>query len=406
MLLENRLNEVAPEQVNDALKENIQLKIDSQNMRVDLKRNRTLALKLEKAIETLKGENKKQKTIIDSNQRTKPSSSANKNLDDLLRNAQENEQEARTLLEMSNERERELKEHIHALESQLDTNIGDGGESHNGWSNEEDARAEISRLRDEVLAERDAKEDIIASRVEIENQLIETTEEIERLRIEFEPNEDNSIDLDSGVSVRRNRHKRKQVDDLEKEKTSLETQVQAQLQLIESRDHEIEELYAHVESLESHIENNSSLRNSMKMSSNKDPRAQYEVERLDIECNELRDRLSEAHVELDRREAEIEGYLRDQEDRFNSYINEYDRERKYEKEELNSSRTKLEEYEAKIATFEESQEHIQQEIEQYLEKIQGDLNERNEELLAANDEVRRVSDEQMCLHRDINQRHR
>ncbi|EOQ99612.1 hypothetical protein E3P92_00594 [Wallemia ichthyophaga] len=400
VLLENRLNEVAPEQVNDALKENIQLKIDSQNMRMDLKRNRTLALKLEKAIEALKDENKKQKIVIDSNQRSKPSPSASKNLEDMVKNAQENEQEVRTLLEMSNERERELKEHIHTLESQLDRNIGEGAESHHGWSDGEDARAEISRLRDEVLVERDTKEDIIASRVELENQLMETTEEIERLRMEAEANEDNSVDLDSAVSVRRNRQKRKP-EDLEKEKNSLETQVQAQLQLIESRDNEIEELYAHVERLESHIENNTSLRNSMKMSSNSDPRVHYELEKLDIECNELRDRLSEAHVELDRRETEIEGYLRDQEDKFHDYINEYDRERKYEKEELHSSRLRLEEYEAKIATFEDSQEHIQQEIDQYLEKMQGDLHERNEELLAANDEVSRISEQNIQLENEL-----
>ncbi|TIB90893.1 hypothetical protein E3Q06_00136 [Wallemia mellicola] len=396
VLLENRLNEVAPEQINDALKENIQLKIDSQNMRMDLKRNRTLALKLEKAIETLKSENKKQKTIIESNQRSKSSSLGD--VDERLRNAEENEHEVRTLLGMANERERELKEHIHTLESQVD-NLNTS-ETH-GWSNEEDARAEISRLRDEVLAERDAKEDIIASRVEIENQLIETTEEIERLRLEADANEENSTDLDAGGSLRRNRHKRvKQFDDLEKEKISLETQVQAQLQLIESRDHEIEELYAHVERLESHIENNTNLRNSIGKG-DQDPRLMDELERLDIECSDLRDRLSEAHVELDRKEAEIETFLRDQEERFAGYINEYDRERRSEKEELHASQMKIEEYEAKIQVYEESQENIQQEIEQYLEKIQSDLNERNDELLGANDEIRRISEQNIQLENEL-----
>ena len=388
VLLENRLSEVAPDQINDALKENIQLKIDCQNMRMDLKRNRNIALKLEKAIENLNNENKKQKLIIDSHQRNNNNKSGlmSKEIEERIRNAEINEEEARTLLEMSSERERALEERIHLLESEIENN---NNKSDNGWDNEEDSRAEISRLRDEVLAERDAKEDIIASRVEIENQLIESTEQVERLTIELNNgNDDNSFsDLDNGVSFGNGRRSRRKIIDLERENESLETQIQAQIQLIESRDHEIEELYAHVERLENHIENNTNSRRSIKQSNLSQSELEFELEKLDNECNILRDKLSEAHVLIERKESELD----ENDHKFNLLANEFERDRSIEKEELIECRQKINDYEMKMSEFEDQQEHMQQELEQYLEKIQVDLQERNDELLAANEEIRRVS---------------
>lgn len=182
--LEERLAKLAPDQIDLALKENIELKVDFQNLRQELKKYKRMLLDQQNLIESL------QKESVQVQQGGgKGGSSRERELEKeikRLRDKEERERVSRDALEARlNEREREVRE-LRELVKKRSVDEWEG----------EDARAEIVRLRDELDGVHEAHEDALATNADLRNQVDEVKDilqdredEMNRLQRQLEERE-------------------------------------------------------------------------------------------------------------------------------------------------------------------------------------------------------------------------
>jgi chromosome segregation ATPase len=139
--LEERLAKLAPDQIDHALKENIELKVDFQTLQQELKKHKRMCLNLNRALEALQADKEAAESALSSRSTSNTGDDAKRIRD----------------LERDNER----------LRAERDSYRRGRAGSYDG----EDARSEIARLRDELDAEREAREDALAQRDELRGRV-------------------------------------------------------------------------------------------------------------------------------------------------------------------------------------------------------------------------------------------
>jgi chromosome segregation ATPase len=291
--LEERLAKLAPDHIDAALKENIDLRVDFQTCQQELKKHKRMCLDLNKVVESLQAD---------------------------LEAAQESVATAQNSSQGGNsDRERELEREVARLKEQLQrerASWSSQGSSSGRWPNAEDARVEINRLRDELDSEREEKERIL-SRQNIHKDLRSAS------RASMTTPTDNQS-TDSSAS---RPQLEKKVQELKQDNASLLSQVNAQITMLSTRQAEKETLYAELESVKASLadlENEHQLlqRQSSRnrSTSSSSSASQQRISELEEEVLAYRDRFAGIALEMERKEAEIEDLLQDGEARDGEHI--------------------------------------------------------------------------------------
>ncbi|KAJ7583262.1 hypothetical protein C8J56DRAFT_953479 [Mycena floridula] len=251
--LEERLAQLAPDQMDAALKQNINLKIEVQSRGMEIKRLKKLLLELERELERL--------------QRGAGSRGRERELEEKLE-----------------ERDRELRELRRRRVSQ---GSDDGALMQ--------AEARNAELEDELENARGLLED--------------NMEEIERLKEMVEKRGDDSMMSEAGGDSRKDRLKRK-VAELEADNEDLRLHNQEQAELIAQKEDEKGDLADEVEALRLEIEDLQRRRelDSLERSESRAQMLEEQEEREAVEddLSALKDKLAAAMIELQQREDDIE----------------------------------------------------------------------------------------------------
>ena len=257
--LEERLNQLAPEHVEAAFKQNINLKIEVQSRGVELKKYKKLLLELEKELQTA------QKDAGGSRGREHELEEAladrERELRELRRRRAVGPEDG--VLKEAEARNAELEERQAALEEQLE----------NMKSVMEDNMDEIDRLKDELVQKGNASmtsEGGESRRARLERKLAEVEDENEELRVRH------------GEAVRI-------VERREEEKEALED--------------ELERLKLEVEDLERRREAETLERSESRAQVHEE---REEREAIEDDLNSVRDQLAATTIELQQREDELE----------------------------------------------------------------------------------------------------
>ncbi|KAF8891382.1 hypothetical protein BD779DRAFT_1514947 [Infundibulicybe gibba] len=250
--LEERLAQLAPDQIDAALKQNISLKIEVQQRGMEMKKLKKLLLELERELE------RQQKGAGGSRSRE------------------------RELEEKLEEREREIRE--------LRRRRGGPGP-------EEEA------LREAEARNLDLEQELGNARELLE----ENMDEIDRLREMVERKGDES--MSDGGGSRRERMKRR-LDELEAENGELRARLEDQIEVIAQREDEKEDLVDMVDALKLEIEDIQRRREAESIERS-NSRAQIleereEREAVEDDLNAMRDKLAAAMIELQQKEDDVE----------------------------------------------------------------------------------------------------
>ncbi|KAK4046105.1 hypothetical protein OIV83_006358 [Microbotryomycetes sp. JL201] len=211
---EQRLERLAPEQIDQALRENIQLKVEFQTLRTELKRYKKLLLEGNRAIEQLSSER-----------------------DQALRGRGSGGGKREREVEKELEREREDKEALEARLREQALELRELRESRRrgfGSHPDEEAEDEFERLQAELDAIRDAHDEALGDQDDLRHQLRDTQDaleeardEIARLSEERAENQSSVVGREetsvSGTIASRREHERLQarLDELERENDAL-----------------------------------------------------------------------------------------------------------------------------------------------------------------------------------------
>ncbi|KAF9528211.1 hypothetical protein CPB83DRAFT_814130 [Crepidotus variabilis] len=255
--LEDRLAQLAPDEVDAALKQNINLKIEVQQRGMEIKKLKKLVLSLEHELERL--------------QRAGGGTSGNRS------------------------RERELEEKLEEREME----IRELRRRKSGY--EDDALLRETEARNEEL------EDELANTKEL---LQDNMDEIERLReIAERPGHDSANDSMNGESGSR-RELRRKIEELHAINEELEIELEERLRLVAQREDEKEDLMDQVDHLRLQLEE-AERRNEAENIERSESRAMIMEEREEREAvvdnlNSMRDKYAALVIELQQREDELE----------------------------------------------------------------------------------------------------
>ncbi|KAJ3509684.1 hypothetical protein NLJ89_g5089 [Agrocybe chaxingu] len=254
--LEERLAQLAPDQIDAALKQNINLKIEVQQRGMEIKKLKKLVLSLEHELERL--------------QRSGAGSSSNRNRE-------------RELEEKLEEREHELRE-LRRRKS--------GG-------------ADDALLRETEQRNAELEEDLENARGLLE----ENMDEIERLRDIVERKGDQSANESMNGEGRRERLKRR-VEELQQENDDLRVQLDDHAHLIAQREEEKEDLLDDIEGLRLEVEDLQRRREAESIERSESRvailEAREEREAVEDDLNAMRDKLAALMIDLQQKEDEIE----------------------------------------------------------------------------------------------------
>ncbi|KAH9842418.1 uncharacterized protein C8Q71DRAFT_719987 [Rhodofomes roseus] len=245
--LEERLAQLAPDQIEAALKQNINLKIEVQQRGMELKKLRKLVLEQQRELERLQRGNGSQSR-------------------------------ARELEEKLEEREREIRE----LRRRRAVGPNDG-----------------------VLRELEARNAELEEELEnVRGLLEENTEEMERLRDLVERRGDDSAEEDRSDRWRR------RIEEVEDENEDLRTRIDELEELVTHGNDEKEDLADMVEALKLDIENLQRRREAESVERSQS-RVQIleereEREAVEEDLNAFRDKLAAAHIELQQKEDDLD----------------------------------------------------------------------------------------------------
>ena len=259
--LEERLAKLAPDQIDAALRENIELKVEFQTLQQELKKHKRMCLKLERALDAVQKD--KEAAVAASDAGTSTSG------------------EAHRLREERDRLREELRKRDAAPASAWDA---------------EDQRAEIARLRDELQAEREAREQLLSGRHGgTAASSAGSTDDVDRLQ--------------------------RRIRELREDNASLSSQLGAQATLLASRDAEKEQLLDELDAVRQDV---GELEAELAARGGAGPLAP-DAARLEDELNQLRDRLSSEMLENERKEQELQELVADADNREAELVAEVDR---------------------------------------------------------------------------------
>ncbi|GAA5974673.1 hypothetical protein JCM11641_007052 [Rhodosporidiobolus odoratus] len=288
---EQRLEKMAPSSVEQALRENIQLKVEFQTLRPELKRYKKLLLEGNKVIEDLT----RQRDELEANAASRGGSRSarERELEKELKRLRERDQDHEEWERKAREPAREVKQ----LKAR-------------GVSSEEleDLRADNDDLRRHLQDAEDEREEL--------------RQDVSQLRREVADRADQSMVSDAG---RTRGTFRREVERLEQESSSLRSQVSAQLTMLTTRNDEKQHLQVQVEELKADC---AALENELDHAQRERERSREERaeegDRGDLadDLNRHRDRatalsleLEDTKTQLDAKEREIEELLAELDER-------------------------------------------------------------------------------------------
>jgi chromosome segregation ATPase len=371
--LEERLAELAPDQIEAALKQNINLKIEVQQHRMDLKKQKKLILELEQELERL------QKGDFRTRDLEERLAERERELKELRRRqgyGVGSEDKIRNLELAVEERSLELRDfrrtaqEMRELELELD-----------------DAR-EALRLKDQELFRKDMELD------HVRQLLQDNNDEFDRIRSQAEgvPSTSLRIEARQGTS-----EIQRQVADLEAEKEQWEDDKDLLLE-------EIGILRAQIEQLERRRE-----AESIERSTSRAMLLDQEEERAAVEedLNAMRDKYAAAQIELQQRDDDLD--MRERE--INDLVDEHGRilqqvEDDYRAEaadlnqELADVRAQLDHTRLELDHLEaETKEHNER-LEEVMSKVEQDAEDKDIEIAAANGEIEKLGQQIYLLEEE------
>lgn len=371
--LEERLAELAPDQIEAALKQNINLKIEVQQHRMDLKKQKKLILELGQELERLQ---KGDPRTRDLEERLAERERELKELRRRKGHGAEPEEKVRQLEMMVEERSLELRdfrrsaEEMRELEFELD-----------------DAR-EALRQKDEELMRKDEELD------HVQRLLQDNNDEFERIRSQAEGTPSTSLRIEArqGPSVLQSK-----VADLEAEKEQWE----------DDRDLLIDEisiLRGQMEDLQRRRE-----AESIERSTSRAMLLDQEEEKVAVEedLNAMRDKYAAAQIELQQREDDLEMKERE----INDLIDEHRRivqqvEEDYGTEiadlnqELADVRAQLDHTRLELDQLETETKDHNERLEEVLAKVEQDAEDKDVEIAAANGEIEKLGQQIYLLEEE------
>ncbi|SCV70616.1 BQ2448_3378 [Microbotryum intermedium] len=423
---EQRLERLAPDHIDQALRENVQLKVEFQTLRTELKRYKKLLIEGNRAIETLK---------IERDSATKSGSGAS-------------ERERRLEKELARWRDASERErrNTEALEVRLEKQTREMRDLRNRSAElgSEDARTEIGRLRNELDAEREAREedlgeqDDLRYRIrELERQLDEMVEQNIRLRDDADREDQSSARGDDSSIVGRGGRSQ----DLFQELATLRAESAAQRTMLAARGDELTTLQDQLEDtkhdihdLELELQQQERMRARSERSMSIADRGKT-IEQLEQENDEHRDRaaghaleVEQLQIELAEKEREIEALLEEHDNRSQDQdlqIKQIDEEWREAVEEAEARKIEaldmLEEREDDVQDLSEKCKQLVQEIEELeiereenaherqaltsdLEKLAGQIRELEAELDEKDIKVDELAGALKTAERDVQEK--
>ncbi|PLW44874.1 hypothetical protein PCANC_10784 [Puccinia coronata f. sp. avenae] len=178
--LEDRLAKLAPDQVDLALKENVEIKVEFQTVRQELKRYKRLLLEAERAIELAKTERDQlleQKALSEERTSSGLQYQVKKARDEAvvkdksIQNLESEVQRLKDQLKRFSSKEKEMRNTPSHSRHHNRTSMSN--QSVDEWSNQEHM-IEIKNLKNELTEERQLKEDLLGDNQDLRHRLIET----------------------------------------------------------------------------------------------------------------------------------------------------------------------------------------------------------------------------------------
>ncbi|GAA6023302.1 hypothetical protein JCM11491_006887 [Sporobolomyces phaffii] len=366
---EQRLEKMAPSSVEQALRENIQLKVEFQTLRTELKRYKKLLLEGDKALRRVTDER-----------------------DEFARNSGGRGGKVVATTSRDKEREKELEmrkqerdaweKRARELEGELKSARGE---------ELEDLRAHL----EEALAESD---DLRRHLQDATDELEDAQDEVGGLRRELADHADQSVS--GSVAGDRSRGViRREVEKLEQDNATLRSQVTAQLTMLSTRNDEKDSLREQVEHLKQDlVAVESELENAMRRIERREGKrgvddagvGEMTREELERELDTYRDRstsllleLEETKAKLDEKEREIEELIAELDEKDHELQEVAAKVDEEWREEVEGARQA--EKEAKDA-FEEREADVQ-ELADKVEQLAQELTERKAELATSDEEI-------------------
>ncbi|KPV72942.1 uncharacterized protein RHOBADRAFT_55197 [Rhodotorula graminis WP1] len=360
---EQRLERLAPSSVEQALRENIQLKVEFQTLRTELKRYKKLLLEGDRAIQALTTER-----------------------DELARGSSGRRSSAAGAVGGPTARERDLEKRLREQEDARDQWERKARELHRDNKQlraDSAAAGDVKDLRDQLDAALDEGDDLRRQLADVHDELDDLRNEAADMRHDLADHAD-----ESGVSLEgRSRGTiRRQVDRLEQDNTSLRSQLAAQLTMLATRNEEADSLKGQVEDLKADL---AALENELDLAQRVAKRADEEHddgdrEALEKDLDTHRDRatslaleLEDVKTQLDAKEHEIEDLLREIDERDDVHRGDLEQVAEEWREEVEGARER------------------EAQARQVLEEKEGELDELSDKFEAL---VQQVADKDAQLH--------
>ncbi|TFK68439.1 hypothetical protein BDN72DRAFT_841829 [Pluteus cervinus] len=368
--LEERLAQLAPDELDAVIKQNINLKIEVQEYRVEFKKQKKLIFELERELAKLQQQQQQRGGSRD---------------------------RERELEEKLDEREREIRDLRRRLAANGST--GDRDDVDAGMLRElEDRNME---LENELENARAIMED--------------NMDELERLRetVERKRDEDDTIDstTSSALSSRTQHGLRRRVDDLEVENGDLRARLDKHIDALAQVEDEKEDLMDEVETLRLSIEDVQRRREAESIERS-ESRAQVleereEREAVEDDLNAMKDRLAAVMIELQQREEEVELKNREIEDLVKEHeriVSVVDEEWRGEVEETKNMveelrdviaerDTESKELRLNIAELEANTEDLHNKFEAALAHVEQDAAQKDNEIEQLNAALEKLSEQ-------------
>ena len=371
--LEERLAELAPDQIEAALKQNINLKIEVQQHRMDLKKQKKLILELEQELERLqKGDSRTR----DLEERLAERERELKELRRKKGYGAESEDKIRHLELAVEERSLELRDfrrsaqEVRELEFELD-----------------DTR-EALRLKDRELMQKDEELD------HIRQLLQDNNDEFERIRSHAEGTSSTSLRIEARQDASVLQRK---VADLEVEKEQWEDDRDVLLD-------EIGILRGQVEDLERRRE-----AESIERSNSRAMLLDQEEEKAAVEedLNTMRDKYAAAQIELQQRDDDLEmkeREINDLVDEHRRILQQVDEDYRAEvsdlNQELNEVKAQLDHTRLELDQLEADTKEHNERLEEVLSKVEQDAEDKDIEIAAANSEIEKLGQQIYLLEEE------
>ncbi|KII89526.1 hypothetical protein PLICRDRAFT_160873 [Plicaturopsis crispa FD-325 SS-3] len=359
--LEERLAQLAPDQIDAALKQNINLKIEVQQRGMELKKLKKLVLELQQELERLQ----------------------------------------RAGGGASRSRERELEEKLEEREREL----------------RELRRRRLGAQDDAALRDADARNAALEEELDnVKGLLEDNMDEIERLREMLERRGDESGAGEGGDS-RRDRMKRR-MEELEADNEDLRARVEEHAELIAQRDDEKEDLADEIDALRLEIEDIQRRREAENLERSQS-RSQIleereEREAVEDDLNALRDKLAAATIELQQKDDELEMKNRDFDDLMGEHQRIVDQVEQEWRGEVDEARNQVEELrdvlaereaESKdlrlnISELEANTDDLHAKFEAALAHLEQEMEDKDSEIENANRDIERLGEQVYLLEEE------